>query len=458
MIRVLSLALVLGCSGDDPPGPSADVAAAAPAGFDAAVLAAAWPVRLADDAARAPFENNAGWVAVFQREYGVAMEAFAADRGDGRGLARLHVEHAAFYLEAARLAANATRHVYGTDRQPEDPPSVDYLVGVAQAVLGDCAAAAAALGTPGAQSVATGAEGRAVWSAWASAPGCPAPLDDPSAARLIGAPGAVAPGTRPVSAPLPHHSLPLGADGGAISAADPAALLLLARWHEAAARAVVPAEDAPLVELLLAPYRLGPAVALAVPAEAPPVDVAWLFASGLLAPADVPFLAAARQQGVAALAAWSGRSPLAAALAPAVVDGKLVPDKVIDQSFALGTALEEAMAGGGRGEQGFHRPFADIARVGVLRAGAVVASAAGEERDAGILRINALDRSIGTAADPVFLISLAAWDAGNRNPLRAQELLHGLLSSFPAVEAARPPLDALQIRLARTAAPATAVH
>lgn len=457
MMRALSLVFALACAGDDPATPAGAAAAVAPAGFDAAVLAATWPVRLADDAARAPYESNPGWVAVFQRDYATAMDTFAADRGDGRGLARLHVEHAAFYLEGARLAANATRHVYGTDRQPEDPPAVDYLVGVAHAVLGDCVAATSAFGGAGAQSVPSGAEGFAVWSAWAAAPGCPSSLDDPSAARLVGAPGAVTPGTRPLSAPLPHHSLAL-ADGGSIGAADPAALLLLARWHEAAARAVVPAEDAALVDLLLAPYRLGPAPALTIPSEAPPVGDAWLFAAGVLAPADVPFLAAARSQGLAAVGAWSAKSPLAAALAPAIVDGKLVPEKVIDQSFALGTAIEEAMAGGGRGEQGFHRPFADIARVGVLRAGSVVASAAGEERDAGILRINALDRSIGTAADPVFLISLAAWDAGNRNPLRAQELLHGLIPSFPAVEAARPPLDALQIRLARTAAPATAVH
>ena len=80
-----------------------------------------------------------------------------------------------------------------------------------------------------------------------------------------------------------------------------------------------------------------------------------------------------------------------------------------------------------------------------------------ETPDAGTLRINALDRSVGVAADPVFFTSVAAWDVGNRNPLRAQELVYGLLSRFPPVEASRYPLDAMHIRLGRNAAPATPV-
>jgi hypothetical protein len=109
-------------------------------------------------------------------------------------------------------------------------------------------------------------------------------------------------------------------------------------------------------------------------------------------------------------------------------------------------------------EEGFHRPFADIARVAVLRAGMLVADAAGQYRDAGILRINALERSTGPTGDPVFLMAVAAWDAGNRNPQRAQDLIHSLTGRFPGVDAARYPLDAMHIRLARNAGPATPVH
>ena len=82
----------------------------------------------------------------------------------------------------------------------------------------------------------------------------------------------------------------------------------------------------------------------------------------------------------------------------------------------------------------------------------LVADGAGQYRDAGILRINALERSNGPAGDPVFLLSVAAWDAGNRNPLRAQELIHALAKAHPALEAARIPLDALHIRLSRNTA------
>ena len=58
------------------------------------------------------------------------------------------------------------------------------------------------------------------------------------------------------------------------------------------------------------------------------------------------------------------------------------------------------MAAKAGGEEAFHRGFADLARVGALRAGMIVADANGQYRDAGILRINALERSTGPVADP----------------------------------------------------------
>jgi hypothetical protein len=108
--------------------------------------------------------------------------------------------------------------------------------------------------------------------------------------------------------------------------------------------------------------------------------------------------------------------------------------------------------------QSYHPVFSQMGELAVLRAGMLVADANGQYRDAGILRINAFERSDGPSRDPVFLISTAAWDAGNRSPLRAQEIVHGLVSRYPSIRAARYPLDALHIRLGRTAAPTTAVH
>ena len=137
-LRRASLALALGlsgCVGDE--GSSADgadgTAEAAPAAIPAPLLAETWPVRLSDDAARAPFEGDAGWSALFQRDYGQALAAFQA-AGESAGLARVHVELAALHAQAALLSANSTLGVYGQDRQDVDPAAVDYLVAAAHGV------------------------------------------------------------------------------------------------------------------------------------------------------------------------------------------------------------------------------------------------------------------------------------------------------------------------------------
>ena len=419
---------------------------------DPALLEKTWQVRLSDAAARAPFESHPGWGYVFQRGYDEALPAFAADPGDGKALARLHLEYAAFYREAALLAANATSQVYGADRQPEDPVEVDYLVGVSRALLGDVEGAKKALGAlkPGGP-VDAGAK---AWRGWLDAGAVWPP--DAALTGFPGQPGELALGQAPTLGSLPHYKLAEQTpEKREVDSADPTSLYLLSRWHEAAARKADPADDA-LITQIMGLWRL--------PAEPTPssdllpVADAWLFLSPWSAPEDLAFLAAATPgKGIEAVEAWKGRSPLAAAVAPAIEGGKVSPDRMLDQAAWLGQQVEAAMVTRSGKEEPFHRAFADMARVGALRAAMVVADAQGEVRDAGILRINALDRSVESAADPVFFISVAAWDTGNRNALRAQELIHGLLSRFPAAEAARLPLDALHIRLGRNAAPATAV-
>ena len=116
------------------------------------------------------------------------------------------------------------------------------------------------------------------------------------------------------------------------------------------------------------------------------------------------------------------------------------------------------MADIGGGEQGFHRPFALRARVAVLLAGMIVADANDQYRDAGILRLNALERMEGIGIDPVFALSVAAWDAGNRNPLRPEDILHQFGATYPALVAAKAPLEALHLRRSRNATPTTPVH
>lgn len=427
---------------------------AAPKGqaVDPALLEKAWQIRLSDAAARAPFEANAGWGSVFQRAYEQALPAFGADPGDGKALARMHVEYAALYRQATRLAANATVQVYGADRPPEDPVEVDYLVGVSKALLGDAAGAKAALGAlPAGTAVAAQS---AAWISWLNAGAAWPP--DAALTGFPGAPGELALGSAPDLGALPHYRfVERSEEKREVGASDPTSLYLLSRWHEAAARKADPADDAVITQLM-ALWRLPGEPTPA--ADLLPVSDAWLFLSPIMSAEDAAFLAAASAgKGVEAVEAWKDRSPLAAAVAPAIEGGKVNPDRMLDQSAWLGQQVEAAMVARAGKEEPFQRPFADLARVGALRAAMVVADAQGEVRDAGILRINALDRSVESAADPVFFMSVAAWDTGNRNALRAQELIHGLLSRFPAAEAARAPLDALHIRLGRNAAPATAV-
>jgi hypothetical protein len=455
--RVLWLAplvfgFTLAACGDDSPeagGGSAAVAPAEPVLSDA-LVAATWPVQMANDAARAPFEGHPGWSAMFGRDLNAALAAFGAEGAQGRGLARTHAELAAMYRQGALLAANATRHVYGTDRQADiDPPQVDYVVGVSQALLGACTDAGAALGAASGDGVP--AAGLAYWTGKAARAPCGSlQLDAPDGAfpRPAGAPK---PGALPTAAPTPHLQFAeQGDEARTVDVTDPAALMALAVWHEDAARAAAPEGEAAFVDAVLAPWRLAGEARPAL--ELTDAGPEWLFSGFALAPADLPFLVVAPVDGVAAVTAHAATSPLAAALLPAVAGDAIDPDKVLDLAATVGQQLEQGMATAGGGVQAFHRPFAEIARVAVLRAGMLVADGAGQYRDAGILRINALERSNGPAGDPVFLLSVAAWDAGNRNPLRAQELIHALAKAHPALEAARTPLDALHIRLSRNTA------
>lgn len=449
----LALALLLGlapgCSGESPAEAPAETRAAIPQ----ALLSQAWQVRMAAPAVRAPFESSPGWGLLFNQKHDEALASFAAGGATGRGLARVHLEEAALYREAARLAANATLGVYGADRQAEDPAEVDYLLGVSSALLGKNDDARAALDKAAALKSPVAALAKP-WLDWLAAGGVWPP--DDALSGFPGQPGAVTPGTAPDLGALPHFQFTeQSEEARAVKAADPTSLYLLSRWHEAAARQASP-EDAAVIDQLLAPWRLPPEQAPA--AEVQPLDDAWLFDSYLLAPADAAFLAALRgSEGFAAVKGWADRSPLAAALAPAIEGEQLSTERVLDQSAWLGEQVQEAMRAAAGQEEIFHRSFSDLARVAVLRAGMYAAEAAGQDRDSGVLRINALDRSVGPAADPVFFLAVAAWDTGNRNPLRAQDLLHGLLTRFPAVEAARFPLDALHLRLGRNAAPATPV-
>src|SRR6185503_18570025 len=89
----------------------------------AELVASTWQVRMSDPTARAPYEQHPGWALLFQRDLEAALGAFEEQR-DERGSARVHLELAALYRQATRLAAEATLQVYGADRQETDPLDV----------------------------------------------------------------------------------------------------------------------------------------------------------------------------------------------------------------------------------------------------------------------------------------------------------------------------------------------
>ncbi len=404
-------------------------------------LAGAWQVRVADPTVREPFETNKGWVRlVNHRDFKSA--AGMLNRAGGLAAARPHAEAAGLYRQSALLVANAIVETYGKTPQTTDPAGVAHLLTVAHAVRGerDEARKHSDAYVGGAPDGA--APWHQPWRAWLEA-GASWPPDLSSLPLELPAVGL---GEWPELVGMPHYSLP-ERDGSTytIAFADPGALVALAMWHDATAAAAAPAER----EALLAfggRYRLpveGPAPQVEVPLE-------LLFGSDLLVPGDAAFLAdVARGAGAAAVDGWAGRSLLADLAAKARVDSRVSTEKAIDLAAAVRRDVLARMVAPTGTEEGFHRPFADLAEVGVLRALALVAEAEGDREASGVLRINAMERSTNAAACPTFLLSLAAWDAANRYPARGTDIVHNLSRSYPSLEAARYGLDVLALRVSR---------
>ncbi len=447
MITLL-LAYNVGCSGDEATLGSGDATPEVVSGVPTALVASTWQVRMAKAEARAPFEGRPSWVSYFGNRRDEALSAFKSEN-DNAALARAHAEYAAMYRQAALLAANATIQVYGADRQPSDPAEADYLLGVS-GVLTDSAEHAAKLGASGKSKAGDVAQRDAAWAAYAASPGTSVADQASGADKVVG-----------VLADLPGADrttidLPLQGEPGTVAAGDPGELWALSRWHEARAREADPSAGE-IIDQFLDPFRL--------PFEAPPerstaaATDTWLFMSPWGSAADLQYVAnvASGRDTTGTMAATS----LYASVAQGCTreGNKLDVDCVVDEAAHVGSVIEDAMAAANGGQpDGFHRPFADYARAGVLRALDLVARARGDSDASGRLRINALDRSLGAAADPLFYLFVAAWDAGNRNTPRASEIVHQNLSMLPGLHVARAPLDALHIRLSRNAVPGVPMH
>jgi hypothetical protein len=236
-------------------------------------------------------------------------------------------------------------------------------------------------------------------------------------------------------------------EGKAVQVVDPSELLALSLRHEAEAIQL----GAPAV--WLDPWRLPIEPSTS---DAGTIGDEMLFGGFLPTAADAAFLSAACD-GSVDLARFPD-SALATALAPSVVEERLDVQEVREGAQDFSGALREAMRTRTGQEEGYQRAFAEIGQLSVLRAAVCFADALGQGDDAGVLRVEIADLSSGPTRDPVFLLSLAAWDAAHRNAVRALDIVHALGRDHPQLELARVPLDAMSVRLSRNSAPAAPVH
>ncbi len=432
LLGVLVTGLLVGCGGDsEDPAPKAVEAV-----VSGDQVRATWMVQVAAPGKLDAMAGHPGWQAYHGRDYVKALGV----GGDWTGTGRVHAELSALYRQAALLAAGAIEQTYRPDQRREgDPVEVDYLLGVAYAVLGRPDEAQALFGKSSGSSLPAVVAADAAWTARLAAGEAVVALTSDPALFPLGEPAV---GALPEAPETPHYELPETVGDRRVKAADPTVLLQLAAWHEAAAVAAI---GAGRTAALLAPWRL--------PCEAaPPVDASEI---GL----DDLFLSAyATAEDLARAAVGSGPSTYGALIDACEGVGQARARCAADAAGELRKQVMAAMEKVAGGPSPNHRMMAAFAEAGTLRAGVRTADADGDRDAAGLLRIAAKDQSDEAAVEPVFLVSVAAWDVGNRNPLRAQELLHAQLRRAPGLDAARYALDALHLRVSRDSGPGMPMH
>ncbi len=428
------LILALGCSG------SQDVSTEPEQAISAELIAASWQVEVAAPGKLDELLQNPAWGQIYERQFGASIPAFGSE------VARGHAEAAAIYRQAALLQASAIMATFGPeDRRETDPAQVDYLVGVAAVMQGDLEAAREHLCLPPPESdhVEAVADADAAWCQALAAEDFT--LDQAPALFEM---SEVVAGTLPDLPTAPHYKLPEPESGLVVEVADPTMAWQVALWHEEAARQ---AGGEAWLDAWLAPWRLPLEPVVETEASELPLDA--LFLGPWATDGDLAFINAMETDHTAAMETFKGSSGYAAVLQVCSQEEEVDVDCLLDQSVALGAQLEDAMAEAYGSQHVDHRVFASFARAGLLRAGARLCDARGQERTAVILRLNARDRGAGAATDPKFLISLAAWDAGKRNALRATELFHPNRNAVPGLDAVRVSLDAFGLRVGREFGP-----
>lgn len=433
-------------------GPDTEAARVAEAASELPVdlLKTSWPIVVDNPTVRAPFEAEEGWARLVV-SHKLDQGAKRLDAAGGLGAARAHIEAATMFRQAAWMSAQAIIQTYGELARDTDPVAMSQLLMESYILAGDLdkARAEEARLTDVPPELAPW---RTPWTTWLDA-GAAWPPDLSTLPIGLPEPGST---SWPELDTAYHYQLREQVeDEQLIDVYDPGALVALAMWHDAAARAAAPDHVAAL-DVYEARYRY--------PVEGPvaardDLPLELLFGSDFLVPADGAFLAAAigsPDGPAAAITEYADKSALAAIAQRSLSDGKIDPQKVIDLSASVRTWMIDTLktANGGN-TQVYHRTFADQASVGVLRTVALIAEAEGQHENSGILRINALEHSTDEHTwCPSYLLSMAAWDAGNQYPLRATEIVHNLIRRFPSLETARFGIDALGLRVSRERGPA----
>jgi hypothetical protein len=439
----VALALVCGCGGSDAEQSAPGLEEAVPElAVPGALLDASWPVQMATTDAFKAY-SSPGWVTLLsKRDY----EQAAAQLGSEGGLAaaRIHQEIAYVYRQAALLSAHALIETYAETPEETDPIGAAHLLTVSYAIVGELEKARASskrLQSEGANDPTQAWHGP--WRVWLEAKGGTDWPPDLSALPLVLPEPTV--GLTPALTEVPHYALPERAGSEAKrEMADPGALLALVAWHEAAAVAAEPS----LTGAYRAAYRLPGEPAPKVQGDLP-MEV--LFGSDHLVSSDAAFLAAVYgAPGLAAVEDFKDKSVLAWLVDASRTDGKIDAERAVDLVAALRDQLvDHAKAQTDNTIQGHHRMFANIGRVGMLRSLALVAEKEGDRETSGRLRINAMELSSKATACPVGLMAMGAWDASNRYPTRAQEIVHTQARRFPSLEIARYGLDVMALRVSR---------
>lgn len=432
--------LVLGaCGGGGEPAAGSSTEDVAGAAADR--LAQTWVVQLADQESMSRYGNQRAWVDLLSTRNAKSAVATLGRKGDLAAL-RAHSEAAFIYRQAALLGANSLIQTYGITPEETDPVGTAHLLTVSYAITGDLEKARAASKKLGDAEDPTQAW-HGPWRTWLAGSaewppdlsGLPLELPEPTA------------GEWPQLGVLPHYELPeLGSDSKR-AMADPGALLALALWHDAVAKEAS-GQNYPIEMAVRAGYQL-PLEPKPGPAGEVPMDL--LFGSDLLVSADADFLAAVHgSEGAGAVDAYADKSLLAWLAKESRVEGKLDPELAVDLVAKLRSDLLDASSAKTNGEvQDYHTKFTDVAMVGAFRSLALVAEIEGDREASGLLRINALDKSQKHTADPVGMLALGAWDASNRYPTRAQDILHAQAKRFPSLEVARYGLDVMALRVSR---------